>query len=158
MELKRLLLLTSLLSAMTAVWGQSKFTVTGTVFEEDTKELVAGANVSICTEKDTTVVTGAYTDLKGVFSVNNVKKGKYILRVTYIGLHPKVINIDLTNEKKKTVDVGYIALSEDAKMLAMATVSASAAKVQVKGDSLMFNADAYRLQEEIGRASCRERV
>ncbi len=147
MELKRLLLLTSLLSAMTAAWGQSKFTVTGTVFEEDTKELVAGANVSICTEKDTTVVTGAYTDLKGVFAVNNVKKGRYILRVTYIGLHPKVINIDLTNEKKKTVDVGYIALSEDAKMLAMATVSASAAKVQVKGDSLMFNADAYRLQE-----------
>lgn len=147
MKVKRLLLLTALLSAMTTGWAQSKISITGTVVEEDTREYVAGANISVCTAKDTTVVTGAYTDLKGAFTVNNVKQGKYILRVTYIGLRPKLIDVDLTNEKKKTHDVGYILLSEDAKMLAMAEVTAQASKVQVSGDSLMFNASAYRLQE-----------
>lgn len=147
MKVKRLLLLTALLSAMTTGWAQSKISITGTVVEEDTREFVAGANISVCTVKDTTVVTGAYTDLKGVFTVNNVKQGKYILRVTYIGLRPKLIDVDLTNEKKKTHDVGYILLSEDAKMLALAEVTAQASKVQVSGDSLMFNANAYRLQE-----------
>ena len=140
-------MLAGLLSAMTTGWAQSKISITGTVVEEDTREFVAGANISVCTAKDTTVVTGAYTDLKGAFTVNNVKQGKYILRVTYIGLHPKLIDVDLTNEKKKTHDVGYILLSEDAKMLAMAEVTAAASKVQVSGDSLMFNASAYRLQE-----------
>lgn len=148
MKVKRLLMLAVLLSVMTGQgWAQSKFTITGTVVEEEKRELVAGANVSVCTVEDTTVVTGAYTDLKGVFTVNNVKKGKYLLRVTYIGLHPKTLSLDLTNEKKKTHDVGYILLSEDTKMLQMAEVTAQVSKVQVKGDSLMFNADAYRLQE-----------
>ena len=37
--------------------------------------------------------------------------------------------------------------SPDAIMLKEAEVTANAAKVQVKGDSLIYNADAYRMHE-----------
>ena len=58
-----------------------------------------------------------------------------------------MVAIDLTKEKKKDVDLGYFTLTTDAIMLKEAEVTANAAKVQVKGDSLIYNADAYRMHE-----------
>ena len=141
-------LLSCLFGAMAAtVFAQSKFNVSGIVMEKGTNEVIPSATVRILSLPDSTLVTGAATDTKGAFNIQNVKKGKYALKVTFVGYNDHVLPLDLTNKKGKDVSMGYITLTDDAKLLKEAVVSANAAQVQVSGDSLVFNASAYRTSE-----------
>lgn len=54
--------------------------VTGTVYDADTKEPIAGANVVL---EDTP--QGAATDLDGYFSIINVQPGRYVVKVSVVG-------------------------------------------------------------------------
>lgn len=136
-----------LLLSVTGMAAQSKFNITGTIIEKGTSEPVISATVRVLSLPDSTMVTGAATDIKGNFSIKNVKKGKYALKVTYIGFVEHVIALDLTNKKTKDVNVGYITMHDDQKLLKEAVVTANAAQVQVSGDSLMYNASAIRTAE-----------
>lgn len=55
--------------------------------------------------------------------------------------------MDLTQQKKKTVNIGYITMSADAIALEGVEVKGHATKVAVSGDSLVYNAAAYRVPE-----------
>lgn len=125
--------------------SQSKFNVSGTVIEKGIQEPVMSATVQVLSLPDSTFVDGAATSTLGAFEIKSIKKGKYALKVSYIGYQTRVLPLDLTKEKKKDVDMGYITLETDAVMLKEAQVTANAAKVQVSGDSLVYNASAYRV-------------
>jgi len=127
------------------VFGQSKFNVSGVIIDRETEEALISASIRVLKEADSTLVAGKATDLNGAFTLNNIKKGKYILEVSYVGYVTRDIPLDLTNKTEKNVDLGYLTLSEDAVLLGEAVITARASKVQVRGDSLVFNADAYRL-------------
>ena len=131
------------LSAM----AQSKFNVSGTILEDGTNEVVISATVRILNLPDSSMVTGAATGLDGSFNIKNVKAGKYALKITYIGFQTKVLPLDLTNKKDKNVSLGYLHITPDSKMIKDVTVTANVAKVQVSGDSIVYNADAYRVPE-----------
>ena len=146
MKTRLLMVVISLLMVSTA-FGQSKFNLSGIVMEKGSNDPIMSATVQVCNVKDTSLVTGAATDVKGAFKINGVKKGQYLLKISFIGYHNHVVSLNLNNEKKKDVDLGYFTLTTDAIMLKEAQVTANAAKVQVKGDSLVYNADAYRLPE-----------
>lgn len=137
----------SLLTAV-AAWGQSKFTISGTIIEKETNEAVMSATVQLLTTSaDSTMVAGAATDVSGAFTLSGVKKGSYVMKVSFIGYHTRYVPVDLTQQKQRKVSMGYITLTTDSKMLEEAVVTAQAAQVQVKGDSLVYNADAYRVAE-----------
>ena len=127
------------------VFGQSKFNVSGVIIDRETEEALISASIRVLKETDSTLVAGKATDLNGAFTLNNIKKGKYILEISYVGYVTRDIPLDLTNKTEKNVDLGYLTLSEDAVLLGEAVITARASKVQVRGDSLVFNADAYRL-------------
>ena len=131
------------LSAM----AQSKFNVSGTILEDETNEVVISATVRILNLPDSSMVAGAATGFDGSFNIKNVKAGKYALKITYVGFQTKVLPLDLTNKKDKNVNVGYLHISPDSKLMKDVTVTANVAKVQVSGDSLIYNADAYRVPE-----------
>lgn len=131
------------LSAM----AQSKFNVSGTILEDGTSEPVISATVRILSLPDSTMVGGAATGLDGTFTVKNVKKDKYVMKITYVGFQTKLMPLDLNKEKKKDVSVGYITITPDSKMLKDAQVTANVAQVQVSGDSIVYNASAFRTPE-----------
>lgn len=143
---KSLLALFLSLIGMTAM-AQSKFNVSGTIIEEETNEPVLSATVRILSLPDSAMVTGAATNVNGMFNVKDVKKGKYAVKITYIGFQERVFPLDLTKQNSKDVNMGYIHLKSDSKLLKEAQVSAAAAKVQVSGDSLVYNASAIRTAE-----------
>ncbi len=145
--MKKILLLLLLCADVIFTQAQSKFNVTGIVVDKSTNESVISATVRVLSLPDSTMVTGAATDIKGAFNLKNIKKGKYVLKVTFIGYKDNLINLDLTNQKDKNINVGYITLSDDSQLLKEAVVSAAAAQVQVAGDSLVFNASAIRTSE-----------
>ena len=80
------------LSAM----AQSKFNVSGIILESETNEAVISATVRILSLPDSSMVGGAATGTEGSFNVKGVKRGKYALKITYIGYQEKVMPLDLT--------------------------------------------------------------
>lgn len=143
-----MLLVAMLLLTVCTAWAQSKFDISGVIIEKGTNEAVLGANVRIVTTtSDSTMVAGAATDINGAFSLKKVDKGNYALMITYIGYQTRVMPLDLTKEKNKKVDLGYLTLTPDTKLLQEAVVTAQAAKMQMRGDSMIYNADAYRVAE-----------
>lgn len=145
--MKKSVLTLCLAIASLCSFAQSKFNVSGTVVEDGTNEPVISATVRILSLPDSSMVAGAATNTLGGFTVNNVKKGKYAIKVTYIGYNDQVLPLDLTTKKTKEVNVGNIVIGANSKLLKEAKVTANAAKVQVSGDSIIYNADAYRVAE-----------
>ena len=146
--MKRLLswVIISLLSCV-SMFGQSSFDISGTVVDKATGETVIGGSIKLMLLPDSSFVEGTTTGAQGEFSLKNVKKGTYALQVSYIGYATKNISVDLTQQKKKTVNIGYITMSADAIALEGVEVKGHATKVAVSGDSLVYNAAAYRVPE-----------
>ncbi len=140
------ILVMSLLSCV-SMFGQSSFDVSGTVVDKTTGEAVIGGSIKLLALPDSSFVEGTTTGAQGEFSLKNVKKGTYALKISYIGYTTKCIDVDLSTQKKKAVNIGYITMAADAIQLQGVEVTAHAAKVAVQGDSLVYNAAAYRVPE-----------
>lgn len=134
------ILLALLLSS--AAWSQ-KISVSGKVIDNETGETCIAASVALLNAKDSTLVTGASTRTDGTFVINTSKAGNYILRTSYVGFVTQAKNITL--EKKQTLDVGTIRLASDTKLLNEAVVSTNVAQVEMKADTFVYNAAAYRV-------------
>lgn len=130
-----------------SMFSQSSFHVSGTVVEKETGEAVVAATMQLLALPDSSFVEGTATGAQGEFLFKNVKKGEYTLKISYIGFVTKYVGVDLKTQKKKNVNLGYITMSPDAILLKATEVTANAAKVAVSGDSLVYNAAAYRVPE-----------
>ena len=119
-------------------------TVKGTVVEQDSREAVIQATVSLL-KADSTVVSNTLTNMSGSFSLTAPKDANYIVRITYVGF--KTYTKRVTIADGKGVSMGTITMAPDAIMLKGVTATAHVAKVQSKGDTLIYNADAYRTPE-----------
>ena len=145
--MKRLGILGILLIAVLSVFAQSKkVKVTGKVIDSDTQEAVMMANVRLLQLPDSTYVTGAASNEKGMFTIPSIKTGKYAIKVSYVGYKDKVLALQLDGSSA-THHVGTISLKMDSKLMKEVVVSAEAAQVQVVEDTLIFNSAAYRTPE-----------
>lgn len=116
--------------------------ITGTIFDEGTKEAIEMASVRVLNVKDSSYVAGGVTNAKGRFSVA-VKSGQYITHISFIGYLEQYYKV---NTSQKT-SVGDVFLKEDGILLKEAIVEAKAPEIIVKGDTVEYNADSYKVQE-----------
>lgn len=123
-----------------------KLSVTGKVTERGTGETLPGAAAALLSTRDSSMVTGAATDKDGHFTLSPKRGGDYILRISYMGFKTITRNISLKRDAK-AMDLGTIALDEDAKLMKEANVVARLAQVEMKADTFVFNADAFRMPE-----------
>ena len=123
-----------------------KFSVTGQVTESNTGEPLPGASATLLSPKDSSIVTGATSGMDGKFAISPKRGGDYILRISYMGFKTVTRNISL-ERNSRTRDMGTIAMSENAKLLKEAQVVARQAQVEMKADTFVFNADAFRMPE-----------
>ena len=100
------------------------------------------ASIRILNARDSAYVTGTVTDEKGKFSVG-VRQGRYIAQISFIGYTDQYFKANA----QKSVSLGDIYMKEDAIMLGEAVVEAKAIEVQVKGDTIEYNADSYKAQQ-----------
>ncbi|MDR0988464.1 MAG: TonB-dependent receptor [Prevotellaceae bacterium] len=132
-----------LITVLPSLSQTKNITVTGRVIENDTKEPVVQATIQLLSLPDSTFVTGIATNQQGNFTLPKVAKGKYLLKVSYIGFNPYEQSFQLAADR----NIGTVALHSDAITLQGAVVTAEAPQVQVVEDSLVFNASAYRTPE-----------
>lgn len=144
--MKRLFSLLTFALCVVAANAQ-KVVVSGTVVDgTDGDGALPGATVALLQLKDSAQVTGGSSAEDGKFKLPAVKAGSYILRVSYMGFATQYSDITLT-KGEKSKDVGTLKLSEDSKMLKETEVIANLPQVEVKADTFMYNADAYKLPE-----------
>ena len=133
-------------STQTTTQQRQRATVTGTIMDGGLNEPLPGAAVVLLNPKDSTQVTGVVSDVNGRVNMPVSKYGQYLLRISYMGYVTQYQNITLSRQKK-TLDLGTVTLQEDAKMMKEATVSAQLAQVEMKEDTFIFNAGAFRVPE-----------
>ena len=140
----------NVLAFMLCVWSvcswAQKVTVSGTVIEEDTNEPAFSASAVLLKTTDSTLVTGASSNLEGKFSIPGVKPGKYIFRVTSVGFKPYYKDVVLV-ASKPSMAIGTIKLQTNAALLDAVEVTARQAQVEMKADTFVYNAGAYRVPE-----------
>lgn len=119
--------------------------ITGVLTSEVTEEPVPQANIRILQQSDSTFVTGKASDLDGRFSIP-VGNGSYIVQISFIGYNDIFENITIT-PSNPIVRMGNLSLSPDNILLSETVVTAKAPEISVKGDTLEYNADSYKVTE-----------
>ena len=120
--------------------------LTGCVTDDETSEALTRATVQLYRlGRDTTFVAGTYSDAQGAFSFNTNRTGQYLLRISFLGYKTMEQHVTLT--AGRTQALGKIALAPDATQLEGAVVTANLPKMVIKDDTVVYNADAYRVPE-----------
>ena len=147
--MKRKLLLMTL-----AVWHiglafaqDKKVKVTGDVTDYETTEAVIAATVQLLILPDSSFQSGATTDMKGRFELEGrLPLGNYAVKVSFVGYGDAYRNFSVT-ESTHRVQLDSIRLKTDALLLKEAIVEAQMAQVQISEDTVIFNAETFRVPE-----------
>ncbi|MCX2679030.1 outer membrane beta-barrel family protein [Galbibacter sp. EGI 63066] len=110
--------------------------VKGKVFDADDAPL-SFVNVILLKASDSTAITGTSTQEQGIFQLNNVKKGEYLLQATHIGYKTSYQTINLVED----TDIGTIFLSPEAENLEGVTVAYQQPTIEKKGGRLVFQVE-----------------
>src|SRR5690606_370726 len=94
----------------------------------------------LISQSDTNRKKGTLTDIDGNFNLTNVDAGNYSIRISYVGFKNLEKEI-LVNEDK---DLGILKLEEDVTLLKDIKVEERQIRVQQKGDTTEYKADAYK--------------
>lgn len=143
---KCLLILLMILFSPMAFAQQSGVNVTGSVVEQGSDTPIEQATVRLLNVKDSAMVRGVVSARNGSFTLKNVKKGSYLLHITFIGYDPLYQPLQITG-KKNPVNVGKLELSDGAIELGEAVVIGKAPEVTVRNDTVEYNADSYKVTE-----------
>ena len=121
-------------------------TLSGRVVDGETSEALQRATVQLYRlgTKDTTFVTGTYSDAGGRFSFSNVSTGNYLLKATFLGYKDLRRNV---TKRSGALALGTLRMEENAVQLEGATVTANVPKMVIKDDTVVYNADAFRVPE-----------
>ena len=141
--MKKSILTMLLLLVSIASFAQERL-VSGAIIDRDTKDPVEQVTVQLL-KTDSTYVTGAISNEKGLFHLNAPENGKYLLKITSVGYKPTVKRVVI--EQDKNLVLGNVVVGADAIMLKGAVVTAMAQKVTLKEDTFVYNSAAYRTPE-----------
>ncbi|WP_109298945.1 TonB-dependent receptor [Aquimarina sp. AU474] len=111
-----------------SIYGQEKFTISGTISEKSSNETLIGVNV-IFPEMGKGVVTNEY----GFYSIT-LPQGNYKLQVSYIGFQDIVQEVNLNEDKKFNFQ-----LSEASETLEEVIITEKAEKLNIKTPQMSLN-------------------
>lgn len=142
----KLIGLIALLSCIFTLNAQTKQpSVLGKVIDATTKTVVEQASVRIVSLPDSAFVTGVSTNKTGNFSIATLKKGRYAMKISFIGYNTLTKGFQVAGGA--SVNMGTLSLSANSVMLKDAVVVAEAPPVVAVADTLVYNASAYRVPQ-----------
>jgi len=119
------------------------FTINGVVLDDKNVPL-PGANV-VLNYPWGEMATATATEPNGSFKLENVEKGGYSMVITYLGFEDLKKEITITD---KSVNLGKLALSQGATTLGEVTVKEQVSMGKVQGDTVQYNADAFKIMKD----------
>ena len=126
--------------------------LSGRIIDADSEEALLKATVQLYSigrgqgnRRDTTFVSGTFSDAQGHFSFGSLKAGTFLIRVSYLGY--KTVDQSVTLTGRQSQVVGSIKMKPDIMQLAEAVVTANLPKMVIRDDTVVYNADAFRIPE-----------
>ncbi|MEY4135564.1 MAG: hypothetical protein RL386_1914, partial [Bacteroidota bacterium] len=103
------------------------------------------ATVMLLQAADSVLATFALTDDKGEFALPKTGKGEYILQISFLGYQnfQKPVSISGAEE---LIDAGSIRLEQQSELLAEVVVEGEANPLNIKKDTVEYNAVAFKTQ------------
>lgn len=146
-NLQRFLLFVIVLT--TSIYTQAQdarnFSLHGQITDIDQKDPMEHVSIQLFWAADSSFVGGTVTDNRGNFSIPLPSRGTFRMKISFIGY--QTIQREVVVRRDQDLDLGNIRMSQDAILLKEAVISANAAQVVVKKDTLVYNAEAYRTPE-----------
>lgn len=144
MSFARLFLAAALLSmaplAAHAQTGRaSTVEVTGSVHDAGDQEPLTGATILLVRDTPDSLRVGGAAGADGSFALRAVS-GTYRMRVTFVGYLPLVRTVEVTRTR---LDLGILELAVDRDALDEVVVETLRRRVEVRGDTTAFSADAF---------------
>ncbi len=118
--------------------------IQSTVFDSGNGMAIEMATIRLLKQSDSTLIQGTQTDMKGGFVLPKVKSGDYILVVGSVGYIEQKKNITMAS---RDLILKSIQLKENVKLLKDLEVKGTAAQLVVKGDTVEYNAAAFKTAE-----------
>ncbi len=128
--------------ALLNVMAVMDVTLRGNVTDLSGESLIQ-ASVRVLAAKDSSLVKGAVTNAEGRFNIANVKAGKYVVEISYVGYETQMRNVTVAD---KDITLKPFQLKESSVMLQEAVVRGVRTPITVKEDTVEFNAESYKTQ------------
>ncbi len=135
-----LLLLLTVAFSIASFAQKNKPVLKGHLVDSLQKQVLENATVSLVNAKDSSLAGFTRTNADGRFALVNLQPGNYRLSVSMVGFHP--LWKDVTIAAAET-DLGDITM-KDKSLLNEVVVQNQRPPVQVNGDTLEFNAEAFK--------------
>lgn len=120
------------------------FIISGRVIDKADDIPMAGAHIKLTHARDTTRIFQAATDLMGSFSMM-VPRGVYKMEISFLGYNKIEKDVRVLQQ---SLDLGPVGMSMNQSMLDEVTVTAQTVPVQQKGDTLQYNALAFKVNPD----------
>ena len=139
--IQRIALLVFFALAVTQAALAQDLQLKGVLQDRKEKFPIPGATVRLVAATDSTQIVGGVTDATGAFSIPHLKAQSYKLSVSYLGYKNVNRTITLSADAQ---DLGILFLNRGSTTLKGVTIEAIVPPVQQKGDTLAYNASAYK--------------
>lgn len=117
----------------------------GVILDNKDQKPISGTTVQLISKTDSTQRRITVSDVTGKFGVTRVRPGDYTLRLSFTGY--KLITRELSIGRD-SINVGSILLEEDVRVFGDVTVQGQVIRAEQKGDTLIFNAAAYKVNQD----------
>ena len=124
-----------------ATWSNKnvvKGTVSGKVIDSYTKKSLAYTNISIMEEKSKKIIEGTVSSENGKFNFKDLKSGKYILAISFLGYNTKEINFEITS-KSANINFKKISLTQSSTKINEIEINENKAVYENKIDKIVYN-------------------
>ena len=129
--------------------------VTGRVVEAFTNQPLPDASIQLLSAADSSVITTFHPEPADTFILNHFgmfelpvkEKGQYLLRVSCLGFKTQYKPFEVKYKREGDIDVRRIEMKPESKLLNEVTVTGTKIKMVTRGDTIVYNADAFNLAE-----------
>jgi Outer membrane protein beta-barrel family/CarboxypepD_reg-like domain len=135
-----------LLGIVTTAFTQT-INVNGKISDKKSGETMPGSTVMLLNPTDSSFYKFSSTKSDGSFSIKGAKAGSYILQISFIGYNSYYKELSLTKDKP-VVELGAIQMSTKQALLKTVEVVEEIVPVIINGDTVEFNAAAFKTREE----------
>ena len=111
------------------------FTVMGVLRDAKTGEFMPYVNLAVLDSVDNEFVKGGISNMEGVFEINGVPQGAFVLRVSAIGYENYLYPFHVTNN----TNLGTLRINPGVTALGEVTVAAERPLYAMEGEKLIYN-------------------
>ena len=116
--------------------NQKTSSIYGKIINEDTKEPIEYASISIYNSESNKLIAGVISEFNGSFQIHNISSGNYFIEVSFIGFENKIIK-DILIDGQKNIDAD-ISLKPKAIEGTEITITDDVPVVEFETDKLVY--------------------